>query len=853
MLAVSARKFNCGHKANECRNNTSNPNNSSGTMGGRGAGRGGRGAGRGAGSGRGRGYIGSGRVNDRRTDNNNSNRNRYPSDSNSDNNHFSGNNNPTFNNNNINRPKPNNNKSYNNNRNNNNKRQRQITSVENDDECDDDDELGYDNNAFNEWTNSMKDNNYDDYDDEDDEEGFYDGINDYPIRQRVIKRVDDNKVFTKPLMKRVSVVKSSKNESQPIIMLADSGAQEFCVMEKGYLVNDIEKYDDNHRPSVNLAGAGGEILPISAKGKINEVIDEVYVCEKLDTNILSTNKLRDQGYWFIQPPTSISPDHAGYFFDSGGKLSLICNQHLLTDVSKMDTYESSIILPDVSTITDNMSLIYNIYGKDKMTIPDTVDFLTESFLLSSNDLSFLTISMDNFPVTASQIRKYYKTPTCLTKGNLQARNKSQRNFESPEEKDKHAITSKVTNPYKDLEQRNINIGTTVGTDVFGPVSNKCASVFVDKASGFVKSSFYKWSVRKQVSEKDLDNAKNAEIYKSIEWCINIYKLYGHKISTIQSDSINIYKSEKVKQLCLMNGIRQDPSPVGQHSFNGLAEITIKNISNKVTSMFCLAPYFPIQHWTRAWELAEIINNFRCSKIPGSNISRWEEFTHEKPNFKNISILPFGQPIEYLLPVSMRTGKLQEHSRLGMYCGPDLSAGNKGSIIIWNPKTLRFISQSTYKILPRNNTPYDWKPLDPGNFIRSNPQNDINHDSLITNKDTLDRIEKDNTLSDNNIPQSTTLQPEPTINIPTDIVNQGQLLDKEGETSTEAIEPTISSHIPIDMTISEGEKEKDVVENEKIVDKPSLPVSNNSRNKGNLEGWTSKVSTQLLFQRVNYLR
>jgi hypothetical protein len=415
-------------------------------------------------------------------------------------------------------------------------------------------------------------------------------------------------------------------------MLADSGAQEFCVMDKEYLVNDIEIYDSDNIPDVNLAGAGGETLPISAKGKINEVIEDVYVCEKLDTNILSTNKLRDQGYWFIQPPTSISPDNAGYFFNSDGKLSLICNQNLLTDVSKMDTYDCVINLPDISSITNTTSTIYNIYGLDKMNVSDTIGFLAESFLMSSNDLSFLTISMDNFPATSSQIKKYYMTPTCLTKGNLQSRDKSKKNFESPEIIEKHSLSSNNPNPHKDLERRNINIGTTVGTDVFGPVSNKCASVFVDKASGFVKSSFYKWSIRKQVSDKESDNNKEAEICKSIEWCINVYKLYGHNIQTLQSDSINSYKSDKVKQLCLKNGIKQDYSPVGQHSHNGLAEITIKIISNKVTSMLCLAPYFPIQHWTRAWELAEIINNLRCSRIPGSNISRWEEFIHDRPNY-----------------------------------------------------------------------------------------------------------------------------------------------------------------------------------------------------------------------------
>jgi len=61
-------------------------------------------------------------------------------------------------------------------------------------------------------------------------------------------------------------------------------------------------------------------------------------------------------------------------------------------------------------------------------------------------------------------------------------------------------------------------------------------------------------------------------------------------------------------------------------------------------MLCLAPYFLTQHWTGAWELAEIINNLRYSRIPDSNNSRWEEFTLDRPK-KNLIILPFGQPID----------------------------------------------------------------------------------------------------------------------------------------------------------------------------------------------------------------
>ena len=134
-------------------------------------------------------------------------------------------------------------------------------------------------------------------------------------------------------------------------------------------------------------------------------------------------------------------------------------------------------------------------------------------------------------------------------------------------------------------------------------------------------------------------------------------------------------------------------------------------------MYCLAPYVSHQHWPKLWDTAEIINNLRSkSRIPGSHITRWEEFTQERPNYKTMVILPIGIPIEYFVPTESRNNSIDFHSRLGMYMGPDLLS--PGSITIWNPDTKRFIRQNTYKILSYQQAPYDWKPLDPFTTVRT---------------------------------------------------------------------------------------------------------------------------------------
>ena len=139
-----------------------------------------------------------------------------------------------------------------------------------------------------------------------------------------------------------------------------------------------------------------------------------------------------------------------------------------------------------------------------MSITDKVNFIANSFLLEQEDLCFLSLAMDEFPLTATQIRKYRKQIPCLIEAKMQAKSKHA-------SKDTDTFTFKdneTSNLYRMLEQRNLKIGAEVGSDVFGPVLNQCASLFADKACGFVKSMFYKWSHRKQVISKELLDAED---------------------------------------------------------------------------------------------------------------------------------------------------------------------------------------------------------------------------------------------------------------------------------------------------------------------------------------------------------
>lgn len=344
---------------------------------------------------------------------------------------------------------------------------------------------------------------------------------------------------------------------------------------------------------------------------------------------------------------------------------------------------------------------------DRLTIPEQVSFLAESFFMRVDDLCSLCLTMDHFPLTAKQIRAHYQTPIAMVRGNLRARNKHlSKPMPSP--------SSPPLNPNRRLEPKRLSIGHVVGTDGFGPVANRIANLFKDQASGFVRSTYHKWSLRKEISAK-FETTKRECNLSALKWCVNMYRKHGHTITTLRHDGLPAYNGHDFKTFCQDHDINQDPGPPGQHWYNGSAEASIKTLSYMVTGILDRVRYYPVQLWTKAWDYAEIILNLRLSCIPESRVSRWEEFTHQRPDYRTMVILPFGQAVEYFIPTEQRAkeGKYCPHSRLGMYCGPKLETSERGAIWIWCPATKSFVSSDTYRIM--RELPATWVPLNQPTF------------------------------------------------------------------------------------------------------------------------------------------
>ena len=108
-----------------------------------------------------------------------------------------------------------------------------------------------------------------------------------------------------------------------------------------------------------------------------------------------------------------------------------------------------------------------------------------------------------------------------------------------------------------------------------------------------------------------------------------------------------------------------------------------------------------------------IDGLKRSKIPGSNKTRDEEFSGNKPDLLSYIFLPYFQPVMYNIPKDVRKGTFDAKAYAGMYVGGDVT--NPGCIQVYSFKAKRVIEGvDTYRVL--NEVPTPWKPFPRQYFV-----------------------------------------------------------------------------------------------------------------------------------------
>ena len=552
----------------------------------------------------------------------------------------------------------------------------------------------------------------DDYEGGYDEDDMEDEVDIIPMRKiRAIKKVQ-------------ILGPQDKFLPRPIKFLCDSGAEDHCIPPNGRdLLQDYKPYMKGNSPNVELVGPTGEPLTLLGKGDANTLIRDVYEVDNLlgKEGICSLQRLRADNLWSIIPPRNMCPNNAVIICDSEGQVQLVTDKNFYADIKDTGMYQTRITLPDIPQcieVSKPTRRVRAIYGYEATGVEDLVDFVYQAFLFSKNDMIWTATNqvMDGFPITGEQARRHYKTQPCKVAGNMQMRKSDNRQFATDQELEDSPLVRVAHDDNAVLNQDRLQVGRRVGTDLYGPYMNVTASCFQDYASGFGRSTFVTHSTRKGSAKTPYKKTKKGDIPDTLRWARGLFNKYNWQIQKLTSDSDAIYAGVDYQAVCSEEPVIEHVmSPAEDHASNGHIESYVKVIQNRVTSMYCLAPYFPHQLWPRVWDTAETVNNMRPSKVPGSTVTRWEEFTRKRPNYRRIVILPHGIPILYIVTKQQRDKKFVKKSRYGMYVGPNLKA--PGAIIVWNPITMKFASRSTYRVLKYSQAPYEWKPLDPLMMVR----------------------------------------------------------------------------------------------------------------------------------------
>jgi hypothetical protein len=536
--------------------------------------------------------------------------------------------------------------------------------------------------------------------------------------------------------------------------IIDSGADESCTPYKDILMKSITSKSD-----VVLTSASGHQLDISLVGDISSILTDVLVSRDLETTLLSTRRISQKGIGTWIPPVGQQDSQIGaVLIRDDGMIMGVADKNMSIDVRSIQDTGIMVNLPDLTLIrsgpkvpgllkTSSVRMMANgasryQYGLGRMPIADQVAFIQKTMMCSKRDLIFMASgAIENFPVSAAQIKAHWKEDVCWMQGHIKKRKTDRgqfedlsemREIESMEKHDSKKPMKEDMSPISSrdmamIEPRNLIMGMEVGTDIFGPLLGATIVTAVDKCSG------YGISQKLKAGKKGLAMA--------IEEIADLYEEQGHPIQVLRSDSEAAYKTyDMVIGILRKKGIKPQYSAPYQKAYNGLAEIHHGIIRSKATSMMCCALHLPQQFWVGAWYHAELVNNLRQSRYPGSTVTRWEEFYGVKPDFKRMVVAPFGHPVLYRVPKERRQSGLTERGRLGVYIGPSDSI--EGGIRVYSYKTKRVIDTDTYELLEA--IPNAWTKYNRELFA----QEDADLEAILIDSTSEGRITRDRAKREN---------------------------------------------------------------------------------------------------------
>jgi hypothetical protein len=511
-------------------------------------------------------------------------------------------------------------------------------------------------------------------------------------------------------------------------MLLDTGAHVNCVPTEQWLDRryPIVRYSNATPCPMRLITANGGEMVVMAKGRINEWITDVYVVKNCSP-LLSVTYLQSKDLKVITTTKRDCPTDtvkAVVVNDLSGEVVMHADGGWLVNVDQCGPrkYEKYIlkttnlqpVVESINLQANSVNAAHLLYGMDARVsnVEELVRFEHCKFHHSEKVMSWQAESsaISNYSVTRKQIQKnWFQCISCM-KGSMRSRLvNNKRNYGEKPEAAEEPKPSDPSSRKEIVEERNRIVAFQNGMDIVGPFLGRMMMPMTEKATGFSKSvSIPKKNCSEQIKAlRILFNFWRKYMHHNPE--------YGKPINELITDSDKTLQTEEMKAFFAEQGVIHTTSPPGQQALDGLAENRNKQNIQKVITFYAEKPYVPEHLWPWAWHLADLGSNLKRSRIPGSNITRHEEFTGEKPNYKTTVYLPFGLALEIYIPKAYRSKyKFAYHSFTGMYMGPSPTV--RGGLIAYNPRTKRICVANQYRILTV--IPKSWVDTDtiPGSFL-----------------------------------------------------------------------------------------------------------------------------------------
>jgi hypothetical protein len=141
----------------------------------------------------------------------------------------------------------------------------------------------------------------------------------------------------------MAIALTEKDEDNMAVI--DTVAEETVFPNYSNIMEVYERYDDEHPSPSTLISCAGEAMNVVACGKINDILDHVFVVDGLEKTLLSGVKLQAKGLWLLFPPKNMSPYIGVIVADEDGRVRMLGDWSMNTNIALMDSYDYHIELP----------------------------------------------------------------------------------------------------------------------------------------------------------------------------------------------------------------------------------------------------------------------------------------------------------------------------------------------------------------------------------------------------------------------------------------------------------------------------------------------------------------------------